>query len=42
VGAGDAAASHNKTFWTKFIRFGRNLGKLKRNMGKIEAEFGQK
>jgi len=45
VGARDAAASLSKIFWAKLIRFGQiwlNLAKVRQNLSKIEAKFGQK
>jgi len=35
--AGDAAASPNKIFWTKLIRFGH----FSLDLGKIKTKFGQ-
>jgi len=43
--AGDAAASLNKNFWEKFVRFGQiwlDLRKIKAKFGQIEAKLGQK
>jgi len=42
MGNGGAAASPAKFFWAKLFRFGQIWGKIRQNLGKIEAIFGQK